>query len=87
MIAQSKIAQGVNLVQVAPFKMAAARVTMVILVDDVVLDVQCTCTGHCYRGIYSDGDCTCTVIISGCRPGQARALPGPALEIPTLEIA
>ena len=38
-IVQSKITQAVNLVQVATFKMAAARVTMVILVDDVVLDV------------------------------------------------
>ena len=37
-IVQSKIVQAVNLVQVDPFKMAAACVTMVILVDDVVLE-------------------------------------------------
>ena len=37
-IVQSKIVQAVNLVQVDPNKMAAARVTMVIVVDDVLLE-------------------------------------------------
>ena len=37
-IVQSKIVQAVNLVQVDPNKMAAARVAMVIVVDDVLLE-------------------------------------------------
>ena len=37
-ILQSEIVQVVNLVQVDPNKMAAARVAMVIVVDDVLLE-------------------------------------------------
>ena len=37
-IVQSKIVQAVNFVQVDPNKMAAARVAMVIVVDDVLLE-------------------------------------------------
>ena len=37
-IVQSKIEQAMNLVQVHPNKMAAACVTMLIVVDDVLLE-------------------------------------------------
>ena len=74
-IVQSKIVQAVNFVQVDPNKMAAARVAMVIVVDDVLLENPYLCGQnkepgtHCLRMLQitpefrRDRKLSCTFVI------------------------